>query len=274
MDVHYDVLNNLLPIPNGSFSTFLSQITLINKGSLPIRHGNWSVYFCNIRLVESEHLKHNPAGYVIPGNYGIKFTHINGCLHKFETTSDFKDKAAGDSFKFKFMADHWSVARTDVMPRWYLSAEGSTPRVIKNTDDEELSFVGKFDTKAKWKRFENDEYDPYTPEKRYGADFTLDLESAPNDVIPTPVEMDSDNNSGVTITSEWTVYVQAGLENEAAPLKGMFWYILSHNRLVGEGGLRDHFEGHRWRRQTREVTLCDFANKVRSFINSKSGEPS
>ena len=155
------------------------------------------------------------------------------------------------------MADHWSVARTDVMPRWYLSAEGSTPRVIKNTDDEELSFVGKFDTKAKWKRFENDEYDPYTPEKRYGADFTLDLESAPNDVIPTPVEMDSDNNSGVTITSEWTVYVQAGLENEAAPLKGMFWYILSHNRLVGEGGLRDHFEGQRWRRQTREVTLSD-----------------
>ncbi|XP_020609952.1 uncharacterized protein LOC110048519 [Orbicella faveolata] len=108
MEVRYDVLSNLLPIPNGSFPTFLSQITLTNKGSLPIRHGNWAVYFCNIRLVEPEHLKHNPTGYVIPGNYGIKFTHINGCIHKFETTSDFKEIAAGDSFTFKFKADHWS----------------------------------------------------------------------------------------------------------------------------------------------------------------------
>ena len=111
------------------------------------------------------------------------------------------------------------------MPRWYLSAVGSTPRVIKNTDDEELSFVGKFDTKAKWKRSENDVYDPYTPAKRYSVDFISDLEIAPNDLIPTPVEMNIDKNSGVTITSEWTVYIQAGLENEAAPLKGMFWYI-------------------------------------------------
>lgn len=225
MEVHYDVLSNLLPIPNGSIPTFLAQITLTNKGSLPTRHGNWAVYFCNIRLVEPEHLKHNPTGYVIPGNYGIKFTHINGCIHKFKTTSDFKEIAAGDSFTFKFKADHWSVARTDVMPRWYLSTEGSTPRVIKNTDDEELSFVGKFDTKAKWKRSENDVYDPYTPAKRYSVDFISDLEIAPNDVIPTPVEMNIDKNSGVTITSEWTVYIQAGLENEAAPLKGMFWYI-------------------------------------------------
>lgn len=222
MEVRYDVVNNLLPIPNGSFPTFLSQITLSNKGSLPIRHGKWSVYFCNIRLVEPEHLKHNPAGYVIPGNYGIKFFHINGCLHKFQTTSDFKEIAAGDSFTFKFMAAHWSVARTDVMPRWYLSAEGSAPRIIKSTDDEELSFVGKFDTKAKWKRSEDDVYDPYTPAKRYSVDFISDLEIAPNDVIPTPVEMDIDKNSGVTVTSEWTVSIQAGLENEAAPLKGMF----------------------------------------------------
>ena len=225
MEVRYDVLDNLLPIPNGSFATFLSQITLTNKGSLPIQHGSWSVYFCNIRLVESEHLQHNPAGYVIPGNYGIKFTHINGCLHKFETTTDFKEIASGDSFTFKFKADHWSVARTDVMPRWYLAATGTTPRILKNTDDEELSFVGKFDTKEKWKRSGDDLYDPYSPAKRYSVDFISDLDIAPNDVIPTPVEIDIDKNSGVTITSEWTVYIQAGLENEATPLKGMFWYI-------------------------------------------------
>ena len=228
MEVGYDVLNNLLPIPNGSFldREFLSQITLVNKGSRPIKHGNWTVYFCNIRLLEPEHLKHNPAGYVLPGNYGVKFTHINGCLHKFETTSDFKEIPAGGSFKFKFKAAYWSVARTDVMPRWYVSAEGASARVIKNTDDEELTFVGKFDTKERWKRSPKDVYNPYTPEKRYNVDFISDLESAPYDVIPTPVEINVDKSSSVTITSDWIVYIEAGLEDEAAPLKGMLYLLI------------------------------------------------
>lgn len=223
MELRYDVLDNLLPIPNGSHPKFLAQITLTNKGNRPIQHGNWSVYFCNIRLVEPAHLKHNPAGYVIPGKYGIKFTHINGCLHKFETTSDFKEIAvSGGSFTFKFKAAHWSVSRTDVMPRWFVSAKGMSARVIKNTDDEKLSFVGKFDNEKKWKRFVSDVYDPYTPEKRYDIDHISDLKRAPYGVIPTPVEIsDMDKSNGVTITSEWTVYIQAGLENEAAPLKGM-----------------------------------------------------
>lgn len=107
------------------------------------------------------------------------------------------------------------------MPRWYISADGLSARVIKNTDDEELKFVGKFDSKEKWKRFAKDVYNPYTPEKRYSEDFVSDLEGAPYDVIPTPVEINADS-SGVTITSEWIVYIEAGLENEATPLKGMF----------------------------------------------------
>ena len=222
MDVQYQVLNNLIAVPTGSMPAFLAKITLTNKGKTPITYGNWSVYFCNIRMVESEHLKHNPAGYVIPGNSGIKFTHINGCLHKFETTSDFKEITTGKSLTFKFKADHWSVARTDVMPRWYVSAEGLSPRMIKNTDDEELKFVGMFDSREKWKRSTKDVYNPYTPKQRYDKDFISDLKSTPYDVIPTPVKVTLDKSSGVTITSEWTVYIQAGLENEAAPLKGMF----------------------------------------------------
>ena len=216
MEVRYDVLDNL-----ESDLTFLSQITLTNKGQTPIKRGDWAVYFCNIRLMESEHLKHNPAGYVIPGNYGIRFTHINGCLHKIETTSDFKDIAVGESFTFKFQADYWSVARTDVMPRWYVTAEGLSPRVIKNTDDEELGFVGNFDTKEKWKRFTEDVYNPYSPEDRYDMYVISDLGSAPISVISTPVEMNTDAENHVAITSDWTVYIQAGLENEAAPLKGI-----------------------------------------------------
>lgn len=219
MEIRYEVLNNLIKVPNGSSPVFLAQITLTNRGSSPIKHGNWSVYFCSIRMVESQHLKHNPLGYVIPGDSGIKFTHVDGCLTKFETTSDFKEITTGDSLTFKFKADAWSVARTDVMPSWFITAEGLSPRVITNTDDEELNFVGNFDTKEKWKRSTKDVYNPYTPKQRYEKDFVSDLKSAPYDVIPTPVSITLDEEDGVTITSQWTVYIQAGLENEAAPLK-------------------------------------------------------
>lgn len=216
MEVRYDVLDNL-----ASELTFLSQITLTNKGQVPIKHGDWVVYFCNIRLMESKHLKHNPAGYVIPGNYGIRLTHINGCLHKFETTSDFKDIAAGASLTFKFKADHFSVARTDIMPRWYVTAKGLSPRVINNTDDEQLTFVGNFDTKEKWKRFVEDVYNPYTPEDRYAKYFMSDLKTAATKVIPTPVDMNIDTQYHVVVTSDWLINVEAGLEKEAALLKGI-----------------------------------------------------
>ncbi|XP_074608369.1 beta-hexosaminidase-like isoform X3 [Acropora palmata] len=215
MEVRYDVLNNLK-----SETTFLSRITLSNKGQSVIRQGDWAVYFCNIRMAESRYLKHNPAGYVLPGNYGIRFTHINGCLHKFETTTDFRDIAAGSSFTFEFVADYWSVARTDVMPRWYVTAEGLSPRVIKNTDDEELKFVGNFDTEEKWKRFVADRYNPYTPKERYDKYYIAhDLESVQYKIIPTPVEMTLETDNHVIVESDWKVFDQAGLESEAALLK-------------------------------------------------------
>ena len=222
MEVRYDVLNNLK-----SETTFLSRITLSNKGQSVIRQGDWAVYFCNIRMAESRYLKHNPAGYVLPGNYGIRFTHINGCLHKFETTTDFRDIAAGSSFTFEFVADYWSVARTDVMPRWYVTAEGLSPRVIKNTDDEELKFVGNFDTEEKWKRFVADRYNPYTPKERYDKYYIAhDLESVQYKIIPTPVEMTLETDNHVIVESDWKVFDQAGLESEAALLKGKHMYYL------------------------------------------------
>ena len=222
MEVRYDVLDNLNATADKSSPTFLAQVTLTNKGQSAITKGNWAVHFCNIRLVEPTHLAHNPAGYVLPGGYGIKFTHINGCLHKFETTSDFKDIVPGQSFKFKFKAAHWSVARTDVMPKWYVTASGLTPKVITSTTSEDLDFVEPFDRKEKWKRFSDDVYDPYTPEKRFEIIEASDLGKAPSKVVPTPVSINIVESKKVQITQEWIVYITPGLENEAAPLSGRF----------------------------------------------------
>lgn len=136
--------------------------------------------------------------------------------------SDFKEIVVGDFFMFKFMVVYWFVVWMDVMFRWYFFVEGSVLWIIKNIDDEELSFVGKFDIKVKWKCFEDDVYDLYMLVKCYSVDFILDLEIVLNDVIFIFVEMDIDKNSGVIVMLEWIVLIQVGLENEVVLLKGMF----------------------------------------------------
>lgn len=121
--------------------------------------------------------------------------------------SDFKEIVVGDFFMFKFMVVYWFVVWMDVMFRWYFFVEGSVLWIIKNIDDEELSFVGKFDIKVKWKCFEDDVYDLYMLVKCYSVDFILDLEIVLNDVIFIFVEMDIDKNSGVIVMLEWIVLI-------------------------------------------------------------------
>ena len=219
LDIQYEVLTNLRPL-----KTYLAQMTFTNKGSSAIKKDNWAIYLCVIYMVEPDHLLHNPKGYVLPGGSGIKFTHISGCLHKLQPTNGFQDLAADDSLTFQYNASWWSVARTDTMPRWYVAADGLEPKTIDSTDGEKLDFVADFVTEKQWKRYPDDQYDPYTPEKRFEADNIADLGKAPLNVIPTPVQVDYKGDSKrLSLKDEgWKVYAQKGLEEEAKFLAGKF----------------------------------------------------
>ena len=63
--------------------------------------------------------------------------------------------------------DCLQVARTDIMPNWYVtSPDGGDIRTIKHTEGETINHVGEFDTPEKWKRMEIDTFNPPTPEER------------------------------------------------------------------------------------------------------------
>ena len=215
--VRYDVIDNLQTSLKDERKTFRAQITLTNEGAVDIATGDWALYLCSIRMIEQENTAHNPNGYDLPGGQGIRLTHINGCLFKFAPNKDFQAMKHNDSLVLAFNTSFWSVSKTDVMPNWYIAADGLQARTITSSAGEKLSFVGPFETLKKWKRFPSDLYDPYTPEKRLELGFVKDLKRAPNIVIPTPVEVKQDNSKRKAYfgTGDWIVVAPKELDTEA-----------------------------------------------------------
>ncbi|CAH1791533.1 unnamed protein product, partial [Owenia fusiformis] len=108
-------------------------------------------------------------------------------------------------------------SRSDVMPNWYVAADGLEPRTIQSTASEDIDFVSAFDSTEKWKRYESDKYDPYTPEKRFTINAVQDdLGAAQHLVLPTPVKVEVDDTSTVSIsTGDWVIVIKDNLQQEA-----------------------------------------------------------
>ncbi|KAL9962565.1 hypothetical protein ACROYT_G031675 [Oculina patagonica] len=217
LKVRYDVIDNLQTSLRDRSKTYRAQITLTNEGAADITVGDWALYLCSIRMIEQEKTAHNSQGFVLPGGQGITLTHINGCLFKLAPNKDFKTMKHKDKLVLAFNASFWCASKTDVMPNWYIAAEGLQARTITSTAGERLSFVGAFDTSEKWKRFSSDLYNPYTPKERLELGVVKDLKMAPNIVIPTPVEVEQDKTKRKAFfgTGDWIVVAPKELDTEA-----------------------------------------------------------
>lgn len=217
LKVRYDVIDNLQTSLKDERKTYRAQITLTNEGLADITRGNWALYLCSIRMIEEEHTAHNSQGFALPGGQGINVTHINGCLFKFAPNKDFKTMKHNDTLILAFNASFWCASRTDVMPNWYIAADGLQARTITSTAGGNLGFVGEFNTSKKWKRFPSDLYNPYTAEKRLELGVVKDLKMAPNIVIPTPLEIEQDDTKRKAFfgTGDWIVLAPKELDTEA-----------------------------------------------------------
>ena len=51
----------------------------------------------------------------------------------------------------------------------YVATDGLLPKIIANTEDT-LDYVLPYDNETKWKRSEEDKYDPLTPESKQQSD--------------------------------------------------------------------------------------------------------
>lgn len=235
LDIRYSVLDNL----KDGKSTYRSQIVITNKSDIPLDYkSNWKIYFCHIRMVEPGSLpKHNHAELK---KEGIRFSHVNGCLFTLEPMKTFTTLKKDESITIKFKCQYYCVARTDLLPNWYIVAEKLEPRIIKCTSNSSLSFVQPFDKPEKWKRFhykqENgvmrvDKYNPYTPEERFKRNAVEDLGKPGSLVLPTPAKASHLwEKAAVLSVDHFTIFCDKKLENEALFLKGGYlkYFIINH----------------------------------------------
>ena len=137
--------------------------------------------------------------------------------------SSFSVIQPGQELQCIFHNHYWSVTRTDQFPNWYTSSLGMVPKVINNTADDTLSFVGTFDTYRKWKRSSEDKYNPLTPQERYTMLERQKVSTAPilAMVLPSPFDVTSDSSSSLTVGSGWVVVNSSDFGFASTQISGM-----------------------------------------------------
>ncbi|WP_102505781.1 family 20 glycosylhydrolase [Salinivibrio kushneri] len=215
LDVQYQVLDN----KQDDWRSFTGNVAFTNQSTQTLPKTGWTIYFSHIRMINSIDTDQ------------LKVSHVNGDLFKLEPTDSFVPLAPGDQLVVGFNASDWQVAKSDIMPNWYLASDdetGTHTALITSTSnhkngqvptkpDDELTFVGDFDTPAKWKRYGGpltDHYDPFTAEQRYARNADLSLVDTQGHVLPTPASR-IEKNGHVTLDSEWTVVYDNGYQAQA-----------------------------------------------------------
>lgn len=222
LDVKYTVLDNL---KDGKL-TYAAKIVLTNNSSVTLDYEKrWAIYFCHIRMIEPSILPDEGEALIVDA--GVKFRHINGCLFTLEPIKSFKPLGQNESLDIMFKAQYYSIARSDLMPNWYITCNGLRPKIIQSTRHE--NYVLPFDNPDKWKRFSykldsgnlrEDKYNPWTPQDRFTRNKVEDLKKEGKEVIPTPLEMKITKDKYINIGSvEWSILTDKALLKEANFLK-------------------------------------------------------
>ncbi|KAK3609931.1 hypothetical protein CHS0354_011761 [Potamilus streckersoni] len=211
--IKYDIIDNI----NKVDGMYTASLTLTNAGQIKLPLATWKIYFYILTKIGNE--TSPVADDLVLKECGLSIHFVEGTLYYLAPVNGiFKGLKPGESIRCIIRAKDWNVARTDVMPNWYVTDEDMVPKVINSTADEELGFVGKYDTLQKWRRYKNDRYDPYTLKVRYALNADIrDIGKEGSLVIPTPYSIKQSDTEGYISfkSSDWKIYSDSAFENEA-----------------------------------------------------------
>ncbi|QHM70277.1 beta-N-acetylhexosaminidase [Mixta intestinalis] len=155
-----------------------ATITLTNNGPA-LTSRNWAIYMSNVHAtikIDSDR---------------FRIVHVNGDLTRLEPTEKFTGIGAGESIAIPLINEYWQLFITDVMPRWYVTAENAQPRIIASTDTEDLTqFVAPFNDR--WKRTADDKNILMQPASRFlkNSDIAvLPTAALRGQITPTPLAL-------------------------------------------------------------------------------------
>jgi hexosaminidase len=153
-------------------------LDLTNQGNA-VPGNEWSLYLHSIRRI----LKLDTDLFTIE--------HLTGDLYKLTPTAKFSGFQANEAVRVPLIGEYWQLFETDVMPGWYLAADGVEPRVIASMDTEDVSsFVAPI-TGDNWKRTLDDKNILMTSQTRYVANQNtkvLSADAVRGHIIPTPLQ--------------------------------------------------------------------------------------
>ncbi|CAI0927668.1 beta-N-acetylhexosaminidase [Serratia entomophila] len=191
-------------------------ITLSNAGQAINGH-DWAIYF------------HSARQTLKVDNAQFKITHLTGDLYKLEPTDKFSGFPAGKAVEIPIVAEYWQLFKTDFVPRWYATAGDAKPKILLNTDTEDLNqFVAPF-TGDQWKRTKDDNNVLMTPASRFvkNAELkTLPAAALRGQIVPTPLDVkvhpqDADLSKGVALDLSALVKPAAEAVSQRFALLGM-----------------------------------------------------
>ena len=203
LDVNYRVVTNILSdkcdskIADGK--CFEVELTFTAKEAIAAK--DWTIHFSQIAPIQSFESE----------DFTVK--HLNGDLHVIGLQDNFSGFSQGETKTLNFRAMFWSLAESDVMPNYIVSAPGLTAKVVestkpyidKDTGLEVLPHAQTFTDEAKqFKRSANDKTQWLTSESLYQRNATLvkDELAVVQAIIPTPKSVSIDANKGFADISQ------------------------------------------------------------------------
>ncbi|KMJ43750.1 beta-N-acetylhexosaminidase [Xenorhabdus khoisanae] len=165
----------------GADSAACNRVNItLNNGNQAIDSSDWAIYFHSIRQV----LKLDNEQY--------KITHMTGDLYKLEPTEKFTGIKANEKIVLPIIGEYWQIYSTDFMPRWYATSGDATPKVLVNTDTENISeFLSDLEGEQ-WKRTVTDNNILMTAENRFTKNqqvAKISEDKLRGQIIPTPKEL-------------------------------------------------------------------------------------
>jgi len=203
LDVNYRVVTN---IPSDKCDSKVAdgacfEVELSFTAKQAIAAKDWTIHLSQIAPIQSFESK----------DFTVK--HLNGDLHLIRLKDSFSGFSKGETKTLNFRANFWSLAESDMMPNYIVSAPGLEARVLestvpyidKDTGLEVLPHVESFtDTATQFKRSAADKTQWLTPEKLYQRNAVLieDELAVLQAIVPTPKSISIDANKGFADISQ------------------------------------------------------------------------
>lgn len=190
-----------------------AELILRNSSSVPLRTGNWVLYFHSIRKLDSA------------VQQGLRLQHVQGDLHSLTPAKDFKGLEPGQQLNFSFAPSSSLVSYSDWMPRAFITATGLTPEIFANTDTEDFSrFVEPYTQPEQLQRFNQPGPDLYpiaTSQSRFVLNQQqLSAFDQPEhlSIVPKPQQIRYQRGQ-TQLTAQWQIYHSGRLTSEAGYLQ-------------------------------------------------------